>query len=160
MTVTAETIKFEFIFEPVYWDAAPTVEILVDNCSKFKGAVTTKENKIAFYHDLAFDQAHELIIIRYGKEINQTRLTGDIQDQILKITNIVIDGVDIQNIIWSRSYFEPEYPEPWATEQTNNGIILEKAIPGETWLGHNGTWTLQFASPFYKFLMDAMNGKI
>ena len=50
--------------------------------------------------------------------------------------------------------YTPIYPEPWATQQKNNGIELPESITNSPDLGHNGTWSLSFTSPFYMWLLE------
>jgi hypothetical protein len=108
-----------------------------------------------FVHELNFGP-HCLEMHRTGKTNHQMRTieNGKNEGQDVIIKYIKIDGVNIRDMIWTNSYYEPEYPEPWASQQKSQGIELEKYVPGETWLGHNGVWRLNFISPFYRFLMD------
>jgi hypothetical protein len=99
-----------------------------------------------FEHVCAFGE-HTLRIIHSGKT-NQT------PEQSVTIDKVVIDGVNIRNIVWINSYNRPNYPEPWATQQREQGIELEEIVKGETVLGHNSEWTLPFTSPFYKYVME------
>ena len=46
--------------------------------------------------------------------------------------------------------YKPEYPQPWASEQTD----LPPTLKNVTVMGHNGTWTLSFKSPFYMWLLE------
>lgn len=140
-----ETITFKLTLHPTYRDKPPQIKILLDEQSMFDGAVN-KLQVIEFSAPLEFE-SHKLILQRYGKTIDQA-------DQLLEIKTVEIDGIDIQNIIWDSSYFCPEYPEPWASQQRADGIELEASVTGETVLGHNGVWILEFSSPFYKFLIN------
>lgn len=145
-----ETIKFNFEFFPEYTDDDyPSANILIDSESKFDGIITDSRHVVSFWHTLSLDQQHRLTINRYGKANKPQQLT---------IKRISIDGIDIRNIIWAHSYNTPIYPEPWASQQRAAGIKLEEQVLGETCFGHNGTWVLNFTSPFYKFLYDWMDG--
>lgn len=147
-----ETIKFELEFFPEYIDNDfPQAKILIDSEVKFDGFISNEQSSVAFLHTLEFDQPHQLIINRYGKTNNPQQLT---------IKRISIDGIDMRNIVWAHSYNKPIYPEPWASQQRAAGINLEERVLGETCFGHNGTWTLEFTSPFYKFLYDWMDGNL
>ena len=50
--------------------------------------------------------------------------------------------------------YKPEYPEPWATQQTKIGNKLPETLKNVTKMGHNGTWTFTFDSPFYMWLLE------
>jgi len=142
-----ETIEFQINFTATYHNQLPGVVITVDDDIKFIGIINDTKFSLKFTHTLDFSSSHNLQIQRRFAE----------PDQMLVIESIIIDGVDIKNIIWEHSYFEPEYPELWAAQQRAQGCVLEAKVIGETWLGHNGVWTLNFSSPFYKFIMAAMN---
>lgn len=150
--MNSEIIKFKFEFYPEYLDNDfPYASILIDNEVKFNGPISDDQCSICFSHTLEFDQTHQLTIKRYAKTNKPQQLT---------IERISIDGIDIRNIIWVDSYNEPIYPEPWASQQRAAGVKLEKRVIGETCFGHNSTWTLNFTSPFYKFLYDWMDGNL
>jgi hypothetical protein len=148
-----EKIQFDITLVSEFWDKAPEVEILVDDISLMKQLVL-QETTLSFYVDLKMEQPHKLQIKRSNKTPDQC---VDGKDQILKITKIKIDHIDIENIFLSKSYFLPVYPEPWASQQKDLGIELETKVIGESYLGHNGTWVLEFFSPFYRYLIKCMS---
>lgn len=150
MVKSQENIKFSFVLEPRFWDMPPTIKILVDQDVMFNGVVDQPCQLIEFDATMLAGK-HKLTIQRYGKTIDQT---VNEKDQLLLIKQIEIDGINIQNIVWSSSLFYPEYPEPWASQQRAAGINLEYPVLGETFLGHNGSWEIEFTSPFYQFLIN------
>lgn len=158
MTIpTTETMAFEIILRAEFWDKPPGVEIFVNDQSLFNGLIDNSCYTINFSSTVDLNAEHQLSIRRFNKTTDQTRYDGQqLLDQLLYIDRISVDGINIRNIIWSKSWNEPVYPEPWATEQRSQGIELQEKIPAETCLGHNGIWRLNFSSPFYKFIMDWM----
>ena len=157
MTSNTEHIQFEIFVKPQFWKDPPHLSILIDNQEKHQSLIEHSQ-VIRFRHTLALG-THQLTMIRTGKSNQQVRLDdqGNHQGQELFIEWIKIDGVNIRNLVWTNSYYEPNYPEPWATQQQEQDIKLERLVPGETCLSHNGTWRLDFNSPFYRFLMDWMD---
>jgi hypothetical protein len=150
-----EHIKFEIAFKTNWWLSPPIAAIYLDDCEKFNGDIV-EDTIIKFSHSLSFID-HKLSIHRSGNSNRQVRMTEfGHQGQDLIIDWIKIDGVNIRNLIWTNSINTPIYPEPWASEQCAAGIELEKHVLGETHLSHNGVWSLNFTSPFYRFLMDWM----
>ena len=99
---------------------------------------------------MSFDKPHTLELIRSGKSTETA--------QMLHIKTIKLDNIDLKNLVLSRSTFDPEYPEPWASEQIANGVKLENQIQGEMYLGHNGVWRFEFTSPIYKLLVAWTKG--
>ena len=53
---------------------------------------------------------------------------------------------------WAGIY-RPEYPEPWASEQTN----LATELSSHTYLGWNGTWRLTFGVPVFTWIHQVQN---
>ena len=51
--------------------------------------------------------------------------------------------------------YRPEYPQPWANKvEKDTGEKLPLEIQNSLDLGHNGTWTYTFGSPFYMWLLE------
>ena len=147
-----ENISFEISFKSIYPDRPPGAKIYVDDHLAFDGLIMYNQT-VKFNYTIDFDKPHQLRIERYGKETSRPR--NDVH-QTLILDKIVIDGVNIQNIIWSRSYNQPNYPLSYSRDNPD----LEKIIVAETHFGFNGTWRLNFTSPLYKFVMDCVSGKI
>lgn len=156
----SENIFFDIILESTYWDRPPELTVLVDTVVIGHYIIDRSEYHIQFRRNMRFDQPHVLELKRTGKTNDQTRVLADgsFETQMLHIKTIKLDNIDLRNLIWHSSQFEPEYPEPWATEQQAQGIELEKQVQGEMYLGHNGTWRFNFTSPIYKFLVTWAKG--
>jgi len=129
-----ETIEFDIQLD-VQGD--PALDIYVDN---------TLYTQPKFSTTLEFGN-HELRIVHSGKT-NQT------PEQCVEIKSITVDGVNIQDILYTDSTNTPEYPEPWATQQRAEGVVLEETVIGQLELSHNCVWRLNFTSPFYEFVMN------
>ena len=79
---------------------------------------------------------------------------GDLlKDQLLHIKSIEIDEIDLGSLLFEGVY-RPNYPEPWATQQRESGHNIPETLKNSTDLGHNGTWTFTFTSPFYMWLLE------
>ena len=126
-----ENITFDIELEVV---GNPIVTIFVDSIPM----AGTK-----FNIELPFGK-HELSIQHSGK-------TNHVPEQFVKIKSVIIDGVDIQDILYTDSINTPEYPEPWASQQVEP---LEPHVIGQTELAFNCVWKLPFTSPFYEFVMN------
>jgi len=72
---------------------------------------------------------------------------------MLYIKSIMIDEIDIGGLVFEGVY-RPEYPEPWASQQKAEGNDLPTEIKNVTQMGHNGTWSFTFSSPFYMWLLE------
>ena len=158
MTDNKEKLKFRLELWAEYWDKKPVAEIRINAESIFRAEIDGTEDKptlIDFDHELKEGEKYNLQIVRSNKDSRQTVVeNGEItKDQLLHIKAIEIDEIDIGSLVYEGNY-TPEYPEPWATQQREAGNDLPKSFKNSTTLGHNGTWSLQFESPFYMWLLE------
>ena len=151
--MNSEDIKFEITFSSVYWNTPPYVDIFIDKEIKFSGDIKNNSQQVKFNHVCNFDQSYDLIIQRSGKTNQEVffEKDGTMKDQYIIIESLCIDGIKIRDLVWSRSYYLPIYPEGWEQER-------EEKVYGETFFGHNGEWHFKFYSPFWKYLMDWQRG--
>ena len=154
-----EKLKFKLELYATYWDKPPVAEILINNQSYYKSEIKGTEEEptvIEFEEELTEGAKYNLIISRSGKDTKQTVVNaeGSIEkDQLLHIKSIEIDEINIGALVYEGVY-TPIYPEPWQTQQVSAGNTLEKSFKNDTTMGHNGTWTLAFESPFYMWLLE------
>jgi len=155
-----ETIWFDITFESSYWRTPPIIEVFVDQQRLCNQSIIESQETVSFQTTLLFGP-HTLSIHRSGKDDSETRVLpdGTYQTQTLCIKQLLIDKIDVRNLIWDDSVFEPVYPEPWATEQKNNGVDLACSVVGELIFGHNGVWQFDFSSPFYQYLVTRIAKK-
>tara|TARA_R110000824_G_scaffold139220_1_gene304243 strand:- start:192 stop:671 length:480 start_codon:yes stop_codon:yes gene_type:complete len=156
--MATEKLKFKLELYATMWDKPPVADIKIDDKSYFKEEITSTKDKptiIEFEHELEENKQYNLIINRLGKGKNQTIVEDEkiVKDQLLHIKSIEIDEIDIGSLIYDGVY-TPEYPEQWATQQAKAGNKLPKTIKNSPDLGHNGTWTFTFTSPFYMWLLE------
>jgi len=150
-----ERIKIKINFFAEFWDQYPMIDISIDSIKISTHIINERYHTVESTVDLEMDKSHLLQIHRYNKSDDQCRIIdGEKKDQYIIIKNLLIDGIDIKNLIWSRSWYEPHYPESWVKEQIQAGIDLESKVLGETWLSHNGIWNFRFSSPVYKFIIS------
>ena len=111
---------------------------------------------IEFEHELEEGKDYKLIIDRSNKRVNDTIVNekGDItHDQLLHIKSIMIDEIDIGGLVYEGVY-KPIYPEQWSKQQKEKGVEFPETLKNVTQMGHNGTWTFNFSSPFYMWLLE------
>ena len=154
-----ERLKFKLELYATYWDKPPVAEILINGESQYRSEITSTEKEptlIEFEKEFTEGEKYSLNISRSGKDKNQTVLNaegGIEKDQLLHIKSIEIDEIDIGALVYEGIY-TPEYPEPWHTQQVSAGNTPKKSFKNVTAMGHNGTWTLAFESPFYMWLLE------
>jgi hypothetical protein len=156
-----QTEKFKIKLElyATYWNAPPVAEILINSESQYRSEITGTEKEptvIEFEKEFTEGEKYNLIISRSGKNNKQIKLNAKDQiekDQLLHIKSIEIDEIDIGALVYEGVY-TPKYPEPWYSQQVSAGNTPEKSFKNVTAMGHNGTWTLAFESPFYIWLLE------
>ncbi len=157
--MATEKLKFKIELYATMWDKCPTCEICVNDQVLWEGDITGTENKpdlIEFESTLEEEKEHKLVINRQGKTVGQTVVNekGDIlKDQMLHIKSIEIDEIDIGALVYEGVY-KPDYPKQWALQQAKTGNKLPETLKNVTIMGHNGTWTFTFTSPFYMWLLE------
>jgi hypothetical protein len=145
-------IKIELIAE--FWDRFPMIDMVINGDWISQHIIDQRCHTIENTVNLQMGQSHLLQLHRYNKSDDQCQIIdGRKKDQYVIINDVIIDGINVQNLIENQCWYEPEYPEVWARQQKNTGIDLESKVIGETWLSHNGIWNFEFSSPFYKFVI-------
>jgi len=154
-----ERLKFKLELYATYWDKPPVAEISINSESQYQSKITGTEKEptvIEFEKEFTEGEKYNLVISRSGKDTKQTVVNaegGIEKDQLLHIKSIEIDEIDIGSLVYEGVY-TPEYPEPWYSQQISAGNTPEKSFKNVTTIGHNGTWTLAFESPFYMWLLE------
>ena len=153
-----EKLKFKLELYATMWDKPPVADIKINEKSYYKEEITSTEDKptiIEFEHEFEENKSYNFIIDRLGKDKNQTIVENEkiIKDQLLHIKSIEIDEIDIGALVYEGVY-KPNYPEPWATQQAKAGNKLPETFKNVNRIGHNGTWTFTFESPFYMWLLE------
>ena len=154
-----ERLKFKLELYATYWDKPPVAEISINGESQYRSEITGTEKEptvIEFEKDLPEGEKYTLNISRSGKDKKQTVVNaegGIEKDQLLHIKLIEIDEIDIGALVYEGVY-TPKYPEPWYSQQVSADNTPEKSFKNVTVMGHNGTWTLAFESPFYMWLLE------
>ena len=156
--MATEKLKFKLELYATMWDKPPVADIKINEKSFFKEEITSTNDKptiIEFEHELEESKSYNLIINRLNKDAKQTIVKDGkiIKDQRLHIKSIEIDEIDIGSLVYDGVY-KPNYPEPWASQQAKAGNKLPETLKNVTQMGHNGTWTLSFTSPFYMWLLE------
>ena len=72
------------------------------------------------------------------------------------IESVSFFGIKDTKFAWAGIY-TPVYPEPWATEQQNQGVVLKPHLCSHTNLGWPGKWTLTFDVPVFTWIHRVQN---
>lgn len=71
--------------------------------------------------------------------------------QAVEVVDVKIAGYDDHKILQQCRYV-PMYPEPWAQQQRDKAIKLEKVLNASTYLGWSGQWYLEMHGSLFTWL--------
>ena len=74
-------------------------------------------------------------------------------DKYITIGAIRVNGIHLPRFNWLATY-EPVFPEPWYSQQNPRPNPVQA---GETHLGWNGRWQLQFDAPVFTWIHQLEN---
>jgi hypothetical protein len=72
-------------------------------------------------------------------------------DKAVIIENVSFFGIADPKFVWAGIY-EPQYPEPWASQQRSQGVALKQQLSSHNYLSWNGKWTLTFTVPVFTWM--------
>jgi len=78
-------------------------------------------------------------------------LVNKTDQEAVIIEQVSFFGIQDPKFAWAGVY-QPRYPEPWATEQRNQGLVLTPELCPHTYLGWPGIWTLTFDVPVFTWI--------
>lgn len=150
--------SIQIILEPNYVKNAPQADIYINNGKLVTCEFTKSNQPIQYDFDLELQSENTIRIHRYGKTNHDVVLSdGDrIEDQSLHIKNILIDKIPLENLLHLGIFF-PDYPEPWATTQRNEGIELPESETYMSDIYHNGNWHFNFDTPIHPWFFANLN---
>jgi hypothetical protein len=72
------------------------------------------------------------------------------------IDRVSFFGIEDPKFAWAGIY-EPQYPEPWASQQQSQGVVLKQQLSPHTYLGWPGKWQLTFTVPVFTWIHKTQN---
>ena len=151
--MSSEDLQFKIALSGTYHDKTPSYSILIDDTVIKQGQITAASGElevIEFTTSIA-DGDHSIKIRLENKESSDTikdDAEGIINDMLLNIKDIEIDSISLGQLVWSGEYLIDE-------PQEYNGTTITK-LDHCVNLGWNGTYVLNFSSPFYIWLLESL----
>lgn len=147
MSQPKETLNFRIGLSGTFWEKAPLFSILLDGHSyinDFAGSPSTK----VWEFDASLDEGQHLLEIRLENKTDKDTVQNEdkteiLKDLLLNIDFIEIDNIPLDELMWSKSEFIGDNPSK---------PILKRCVN----LGWNGSYRLEFTSPFYLWLLENM----
>ena len=146
--MSSEKLKFSISLSATFWDKKPRYTVYVDDESMASGDVGEDQEIVSFEKELSAG-VHDLSIRLENKESSDTIVENNeiSKDMLLNINDIEIDDVSLSNLIWIKSDYHLDQP------QNFKGNVINR-LPNCVNLGWNGTYKIQFESPFYIWLLE------
>lgn len=149
----AEKLHFKLALSGTYWDKKPQYTILVDDQVMHTAEITAATDTVEYVEfdaDLA-EGSHTLKIRLENKDFLDTVESEDkstiLKDMLLNLHSVDIDDINLGDLITSHSRFNIDQPFEY------NGQMYETILEC-TNMGMNGTYVLEFDTPFYIWLLE------
>jgi hypothetical protein len=94
--------------------------------------------------------------VEFLNKLPNDTVPGSNLDKAVVIESVSFFGITDPKFAWAGVY-EPIYPEPWATEQQDQGVVLKQRLCPHTYLSWNGKWTLTFTVPVFTWIHRVQN---
>jgi hypothetical protein len=143
-----EKLHFKIGLSGTYWAKKPIYSILVNDQVKETCEITTASDEVFLVEfDCEVSEGPCALKIRLENKENPDTVTDDtteefviLKDMLLNIESVEIDEIDLGNLLFTAKFIGDDPSRP----------VLDKCKH----LGWNGAWTLEFASPFYIWLLE------
>jgi hypothetical protein len=100
---------------------------------------------------------HELVITHYNKQAHDQSTDSDgkiIKDKHIEIKKIIIDDIALLIDELREGHFYPVYNPDYVRDCQLKKLTLPFSISPNLYLGHNGTWKLNFHAPFVEYIIE------
>jgi hypothetical protein len=144
-------VKLEIRLRPIWHNLPPEINIGIDNNTE---KVTLSTDQTFCFDFTASDTATLTVELLNKTDADTVPDKG--LDKAVVIESIGFFGIADPRFVWAGVY-EPVYPEPWATEQRNHGVVLQPQLTNQTYLAWNGKWTLTFTIPVFTWIHGVQN---
>jgi hypothetical protein len=140
--VTNYSIELDIHLRSIWHDNPPEINIGINN--DIKKVILYKDQ--TFHYEFIADNSSTLTVELLNK-IDTDTISDKGLDKAVVIESISFFGISHPKFAWAGVY-EPIYPEPWASQQTD----LKPLLKSHTYLGWNGKWTLTFDVPVFTWM--------
>jgi hypothetical protein len=149
--MSQEILHFEVVLSGTYWDKKPQFSVWLDDHVVVQSEIVESNIRQSIKFEREVDEgSHQLKIRLENKTSHDTVLVNSemIKDMLLNIDDIIIDDISLGNLRW-----DAEYHLDSPQEYNGNTITrLDRCVN----LGWNGTYVLNFSTPFYIWLLEKL----
>jgi hypothetical protein len=145
----SEILSFRIGLSGTYWDRKPEFSVLVNDEEMARGSIVGLPDEVQYinftysFKENSINKLQIRLLNKSGEDVIQSEHREILKDMLLNIESIEVDDIDLGQLIWSHSVFianDSDLPK------LNNCVNL----------GWNGTYVLEFVSPFYLWLLENM----
>lgn len=139
-------VELDICLQSVWHDNPPEINIGIDDHIQ---KIILTDNQVFHYEFMADDRSTFTVELLNKTDADTIPATG--LDKAVIIESVSFFGISDPKFAWAGVY-EPKYPEPWASQQRSQGVVLRQHLSPQTYLGFNGKWTLAFSVPVFKWM--------
>lgn len=144
-------VKLQIKLTPVFHADPPLVRLGID-----RNLTTLKLTESAEFNFEFVAKKSCNLTVEFLNKANEDTIPEQGLDKAVIIEHVNFFGIQDPKFVWMGIY-EPKYPEPWATEQRDNGVVLAQQLTNQTYLAWNGKWTLTFDVPVFTWIHNTQN---
>lgn len=146
--MSSEELTFKITLSSTHWQTVPEYEIAIDNHILAQGAVSSKHT-VEFTHPVSFGLHCIRIRLINKTDADTVVVDGEIvKDMLLNLEDIEIDDVSVGPLVRSGKFV---FDTPLEYQGQTTYEIAECVN-----FGRNGTYTFNFSSPFYSWLLEEL----
>lgn len=144
----SEELSFKFTLSSKQWDKHPQFSLWVDHHRLISSELPNEQHHTFEFKHTVEEGPHTLRVRLENKDKEDTQIINGkiVNDMLLNIDDITIDGVSLGNLLWTADY---QLDQP----QQYNGETITK-LDNCVNLGWNGSYIINFDSPFYIWLLE------
>lgn len=136
-------VKLDIHLRPVWHDNPPKINIGINDDIH---QIILSEEHIFHYEFIA--NASSTLTVELLNKTDADTVPDKGLDKAVVIESVSFFDITDPQFIWQGVY-EPNYPEPWYSEQT---VKPEPLLKSHTYLSWNGRWTLTFDVPVFTWI--------
>jgi hypothetical protein len=129
-----------------YTETVPTVTVKFANAVIWHGGID-KTTVLSFDTEELLPGNYWLSVVFGNKDDSEQQRFG--KDMMVGVESLRIQNYDHEFSIYSE--YEPDYPEPWHTQQKQAGTA-PPPVTHSNYLGWPGEWRIQISLPVYRWI--------
>lgn len=144
-------LELELVLAPVWHDDPPRVQVWCHD--------QRRDLVLDHVHNLSFSfqaQGQQTLAIDFYNKTDSDSQPDRGLDKAVIIQSISFFGITDPRFIWV-GHYQPQYPEPWASQQRAQGLVLDPVLTNVDRMGWNGRWWLDFDLPIFTWIHNLQN---